>query len=92
MPISCVNAIDRQYPDYVEYSSYRIPAKGVKIPLDDEFLQCCDCTDNCKVKEGAPAVYGACMEDSLRAQWRFWVRQVFQKNKDGVWVGEWIDG
>ncbi|XP_076450778.1 histone-lysine N-methyltransferase SETDB1-like [Babylonia areolata] len=48
VPISCVNAIDRQYPDYVEYSSFRIPAKGVKIPLNEEFLQCCDCTDNCK--------------------------------------------
>ncbi|XP_070198817.1 histone-lysine N-methyltransferase SETDB1-like [Littorina saxatilis] len=48
VPISCVNAIDREYPAYVEYSSYRIPATGVKIPLDDEFLQCCDCTDNCR--------------------------------------------
>ncbi|KAL8568155.1 hypothetical protein ACOMHN_027678 [Nucella lapillus] len=48
VPISCVNAIDRQYPDYVEYSSFRIPAKGVKIPLEEDFLQCCDCTDNCK--------------------------------------------
>nr|KAG5695708.1 hypothetical protein BaRGS_022385 [Batillaria attramentaria] len=48
VPISCVNGIDRQYPDYVEYSSFRIPAKGVKIPLDEDFLQCCDCTDNCR--------------------------------------------
>ena len=51
--ISCVNAIDRQYPDYVEYASYRIPSKypdPVEINLDPEFLQCCDCTDNCRVR------------------------------------------
>ncbi|XP_025086880.1 histone-lysine N-methyltransferase eggless-like isoform X2 [Pomacea canaliculata] len=47
VPISCVNGIDRQYPDYVEYSSQRIPSKGVKIEFDENFLQCCDCTDNC---------------------------------------------
>jgi histone-lysine N-methyltransferase SETDB1 len=49
VPISCVNAIDRLYPDYVEYSNVRIPTKGVKLNLDPEFLVCCDCTDNCRV-------------------------------------------
>ncbi|XP_055997005.1 histone-lysine N-methyltransferase SETDB1-like isoform X3 [Ostrea edulis] len=50
VPISCVNAIDRLYPDYVEYSNVRIPTKGVKLNLDQEFLVCCDCTDNCRDK------------------------------------------
>ncbi|CAH1786455.1 unnamed protein product, partial [Owenia fusiformis] len=47
VPISCVNGIDRQYPDYVEYSNVRIPAKGVALNLDPDFLVGCDCTDNC---------------------------------------------
>ena len=50
--ISCVNGIDRQYPDYVDYSNQRIPATGVKLNLDQDFLVCCDCTDNCRVRGG----------------------------------------
>ena len=50
VPISCVNGIDRQYPDYVEYSNQRIPAKGVQLVLDPEFLVGCDCTDGCRVR------------------------------------------
>ncbi|XP_065939593.1 histone-lysine N-methyltransferase SETDB1-B isoform X8 [Magallana gigas] len=50
VPISCVNAIDRSYPDYVEYSNVRIPTKGVQLNLDPDFLACCDCTDNCRDK------------------------------------------
>ncbi|XP_052801896.1 histone-lysine N-methyltransferase SETDB1-like isoform X2 [Mya arenaria] len=46
--ISCVNGIDRQYPDYVDYSNQRIPASGVKLNLDPNFLVCCDCEDNCR--------------------------------------------
>ncbi|BFZ05005.1 hypothetical protein BsWGS_08044 [Bradybaena similaris] len=49
-PISCVNGIDRLYPDYVEYSDHRIPSTGVKLNLDPNFLVCCDCTDNCRDK------------------------------------------
>lgn len=45
-----MNGIDRQYPDYVDYSNQRIPAQGVKLNLDLDFLVCCDCTDNCRVK------------------------------------------
>ena len=48
--ISCVNGIDRQYPDYVDYSNQRIPASSVKLNIDPEFLVCCDCTDNCQVR------------------------------------------
>ncbi|XP_064635526.1 histone-lysine N-methyltransferase eggless-like isoform X2 [Lineus longissimus] len=50
VPISCVNGIDRQYPEYVEYSNQRFPAKGVKLNLDSDFLVCCDCTDGCRDK------------------------------------------
>ena len=50
MPISCVNGIDRQYPDYVDYSIVRTPAKGVNFNLDDDFMCGCDCTDNCVVR------------------------------------------
>lgn len=49
VPISCVNGIDRQYPDYVEYSNERLPNKGVQLNLDQDFLICCDCTDGCRV-------------------------------------------
>ena len=49
VPISCVNGIDRNYPDYVDYSNQRIPAKGVHLNLDEDFLVGCDCTDNCRV-------------------------------------------
>ncbi|KAI0237727.1 Histone-lysine N-methyltransferase SETDB1 [Lamellibrachia satsuma] len=48
VPISCVNGIDREYPDYVEYSNQRTPAKGVKLNLDPSFLVGCDCTDGCR--------------------------------------------
>ncbi|RUS84016.1 hypothetical protein EGW08_008238, partial [Elysia chlorotica] len=47
-PISCVNGVDRHYPDYVEYSDYRIPSKKVNLNTDPDFLVCCDCTDNCR--------------------------------------------
>ena len=47
--ISCVNGIDRSYPDYVEYSCERQPGKGVFLTTDSEFLVGCDCTDGCRV-------------------------------------------
>ncbi|GFN93772.1 histone-lysine N-methyltransferase [Plakobranchus ocellatus] len=47
-PISCVNGVDRHYPDYVEYSDRRIPSKKVNLNTDPDFLVCCDCTDNCR--------------------------------------------
>lgn len=49
MPISCVNGIDRDYPDYVDYSIVRTPNAGVPFELNDDFLCGCDCTDNCAV-------------------------------------------
>lgn len=47
--ISCVNGIDRSYPEYVEYSGERLPGKGVFLNTDPEFLVGCDCTDGCRV-------------------------------------------
>jgi len=47
--VPCVNALRRDYPDYVEYSNQRIPAHGVSLNLDEEFLTGCDCTDGCRV-------------------------------------------
>ncbi|KAH9499961.1 Histone-lysine N-methyltransferase SETDB1-B [Bulinus truncatus] len=46
--VSCVNGVDRHYPDYVEYSNQRLPSKGVSLNLNSDFLICCDCTDNCR--------------------------------------------
>ena len=48
VPVSCVNSIDQQYPDYVEYAIQRIPTEGVKLNLDPNFLVGCDCTDGCR--------------------------------------------
>ena len=48
VPVSCVNSFDRSQPDYLEYSTVRLPQKGVHINTDPEFLTCCDCEDDCK--------------------------------------------
>uniref|UniRef100_T1IYR1 Histone-lysine N-methyltransferase n=1 Tax=Strigamia maritima TaxID=126957 RepID=T1IYR1_STRMM len=47
IPVSCVNSINRVYPEYVEYSTERLPAKGVKINQDPEFLVGCECKGDC---------------------------------------------
>ena len=51
VPVSCVNSIDRNYPEYVEYSTVRLPQKNVSINTSPEFMTCCDCTDDCSNKE-----------------------------------------
>ena len=51
VPVSCVNSIDRNYPEYVEYSTVRLPQKNVSINTSPEFMTCCDCTDDCSDKE-----------------------------------------
>ncbi|CAB4068677.1 SETDB1 [Lepeophtheirus salmonis] len=50
VPISCVNSLDNNYPEYVEYSTKRIPQSSVNLNLDDEFLEGCDCEDDCRDK------------------------------------------
>lgn len=62
VPISCVNGIDRQYPDYVEYSNERLPNKGVQLNLDRDFLICCDCTDGCRDRSKC-----ACIQMTIEA-------------------------
>lgn len=52
VPVPCINALRRDYPDFVEYSNQRIPANGVLLNLDEEFLTGCDCTDGCRVSTG----------------------------------------
>eukprot|EP00095_Tigriopus_kingsejongensis_P009519 snap_masked-scaffold561_size136864-processed-gene-0.7 protein:Tk09519 transcript:snap_masked-scaffold561_size136864-processed-gene-0.7-mRNA-1 annotation:"histone-lysine n-" len=47
VPISCVNSLDKNFPEYVEYSRVRLPQKNVNLNKDEDFLVCCDCTDNC---------------------------------------------
>lgn len=49
VPVPCVNPIDRSYPEYVEYSTKRLPTSGVSLNLDQDFLVGCDCTDDCQV-------------------------------------------
>jgi histone-lysine N-methyltransferase SETDB1 len=49
--VSCVNSLDNNYPEYVEYSTVRLPQKNVDIPMSEGFLTCCDCTDDCQDKD-----------------------------------------
>jgi histone-lysine N-methyltransferase SETDB1 len=51
VPVSCVNSIDRNYPEYVEYSTVRLPQKNVNINTGPDFMTCCDCTDDCQNKD-----------------------------------------
>ncbi|KAG5271110.1 hypothetical protein AALO_G00176000 [Alosa alosa] len=50
IPLSCVNEIDTTPPPDVVYSKERIPADGVFINTDEDYLVGCDCTDGCKDK------------------------------------------
>ena len=47
VPISCVNSIDKTYPEFVEYSTVRIPQKNVVINTSEEYLTGCNCEDDC---------------------------------------------
>ncbi|XP_035794441.1 histone-lysine N-methyltransferase eggless-like [Anopheles albimanus] len=46
-PVSCVNYFDDTKPPPCEYSTKRIPTEGVDLNLDEDFLVCCDCEDDC---------------------------------------------
>jgi len=50
VPISCINSIDRNFPEYVDYSTIRLPQKNVNLNVDPEFLCGCDCEDDCQDK------------------------------------------
>lgn len=45
-----VNEHDSSYPPPIDYVSDRILSEGVNIVTDPGFLACCDCTDNCQVR------------------------------------------
>lgn len=62
VPISCVNSIDKNYPEYLEYSTKRLPKEKVFINTDDEFLVSCDCIDDCQDKESC-----ACHQLTIQA-------------------------
>ncbi|RWS14609.1 histone-lysine N-methyltransferase: setb1-like protein [Dinothrombium tinctorium] len=48
--ISVVNSVDHEKPAKFKYRANRIAASNVTIPLDENFLSCCNCTDNCRNK------------------------------------------
>ncbi|XP_064090855.1 LOW QUALITY PROTEIN: histone-lysine N-methyltransferase SETDB1-like [Macrobrachium nipponense] len=48
--ISCVNSLDESEPLPLTYCNVRLPTKHVPLNLDQDFLVCCDCTDNCQDK------------------------------------------
>ncbi|XP_017045110.2 LOW QUALITY PROTEIN: histone-lysine N-methyltransferase eggless [Drosophila ficusphila] len=50
MAIPLVNYYDNTLPPPCTYAKQRIPTEGVHLNLDDEFLVCCDCEDDCSDK------------------------------------------
>ncbi|XP_068205106.1 histone-lysine N-methyltransferase eggless-like isoform X2 [Palaemon carinicauda] len=48
--ISCVNSLDETEPLPLTYCNVRLPTQHVPLNLDQDFLICCDCTDNCQDK------------------------------------------
>lgn len=49
-PVQAINSLDHDYPEYVEYSSERVPGSGVPLDLNPDYLVCCDCTDDCQAR------------------------------------------
>ena len=49
--MQAINSLDHDYPEYVEYTSERVRGVGVPLDLNPDFLVCCDCTDDCQVKD-----------------------------------------
>ncbi|EDW49255.1 GM11794 [Drosophila sechellia] len=50
MAIPLVNYYDNTLPPPCTYAKQRIPTEGVHLNLDEEFLLCCDCEDDCSDK------------------------------------------
>ncbi|XP_017010384.2 histone-lysine N-methyltransferase eggless [Drosophila takahashii] len=50
MAIPLVNYYDNSLPPPCTYAKQRIPTEGVHLNLDEEFLLCCDCEDDCSDK------------------------------------------
>lgn len=49
-PVQCINSIDFETLPFMDYVAERVLAPGVSVPQDENFLVCCDCTDNCEDK------------------------------------------
>ncbi len=49
IPIPCVNSIDKEEIDFIDYSTEKILHKDLHFEKDESFMICCDCTDNCQV-------------------------------------------
>ncbi|KAF4080413.1 hypothetical protein AMELA_G00171020 [Ameiurus melas] len=48
VPVSCVNELNTVSPPPLSYTSHRLPAPGVFINTDLDFMVGCDCTDGCR--------------------------------------------
>lgn len=48
VPVSCVNELNDVPPPPLAYTSHRIPAPGVFINTNLDFMVGCDCTDGCR--------------------------------------------
>ena len=48
-PVSCVNSLDKNYPEYVEYSKIRLPQANVSINTGD--------ISTVKLAEGEGGIY-----------------------------------
>ena len=69
LAVACTNTVDRSVPEYLEYSTTRLPQPGVPLTLDQAFLAGCECGEDCRVaarcacqrltREAAAAVGGA---------------------------------
>ena len=49
LAVACTNTVDRSVPEYLEYSTARLPQPGVPLTLDQAFLAGCDCGEDCRV-------------------------------------------
>lgn len=50
IPVSCVNSVNTDSVDYVEYGTKKRIHLRAHFETDTNFLRCCDCKDNCQVK------------------------------------------
>ena len=51
VPFPAVNSVDQSIPDSLDYCTVRLPQTDVNINLDNDFLVCCDCDNDCMDKD-----------------------------------------
>ncbi|KAA0186692.1 Histone-lysine N-methyltransferase SETDB1-B [Fasciolopsis buskii] len=64
IPVPCVNSVDNEVPGYIEYIPKRQPIDKVPLLQDDNFIVCCECTDNCRDRRRC-----ACQQLTAQAAW-----------------------